>query len=151
MVHPADPKQREPGVPGLVLLGLGAQLLGVVVQAVFHLAGPSVAPVLTEARAFLIDHVVSNVGVVCLAGQVGRWAFARVVWSNPARRLMVVGTCLQVAGALADGVGHLVGGEQPAAFAGLGVGYLLVAAGAVLARRPRRNPRPGRARARASP
>ena len=83
----------------------------------------------------MIDHVVSNVGVACLAWQVGRWAAAGSAWANPARRLIVVGAGLEVAGAVADGVGHVAGGEQPAAFAALGLGYLLVVAGAVMASR----------------
>ncbi len=134
----ANPHHRDPAVPGRILAGLGAQLLGVSAQAVFHVASRGAVPLLTEARTSLLDHIVSNLGVACLAWQTGRWARARTAWSEPARRAMVIGTCFQVVGAVADGVGHLAGGEQPAAFAALGLGYLLVVAGAVRAGRSSR-------------
>ena len=67
-------RRAEPAVPGLLVAGVSAQLVGVAAQAVFHLAGARVAPLLTEARTAWIDHVVSNLGVACLVWQAGRWA-----------------------------------------------------------------------------
>ena len=128
-IPPAGHAAGTPRTPRLVLVGLGAQLVGVSVQAVFHLGGSAVAPVLTESRASLIDHVVSNLGVACLAWQTARWLRAGTAWWPPARRLIVAGAGLQVAGALADGASHLAGAEQPAAFAALGLGYLLAVTG----------------------
>lgn len=138
----ANPPHRELAVPRLVLAGLGAQLLGVAVQAAFHMTGRGSIPILTETRTSLIDHVVSNLGVACLVWQAVRWGRARATWSCPARRVMVVGTCLEAGGAVADGVAHLAGGEQPAAFAVIGVGYLVVVVGAVLAWRSTGHRRP---------
>jgi hypothetical protein len=115
----------------LIWVGLGAQLVGVAAQAAFHVGGDAVAPLLTEARTSVIDHVVSNLGVACLAWQAGRWIRSGAGWVTLARRAMVVGAAVQVAGALVDAVGHVRGGEQPLGFAAIGVGYVLVAGGAI--------------------
>lgn len=136
----ASGDQRRPRtsggrLPRLVVAGLAAQLVGIAAQAVFHLAGTARVPLLTQGRTSLIDHVVSNIGVACLTWQAGRWITTRTAWSTPARRIIIVGTGIQLAGALADAGAHLAGGEQPAAFAAIGAGYLLVVTGALLNRR----------------
>ncbi len=131
-----DPRSNGP-VPRPILVGLGAQLVGVAAQAAFHLSDGSL-PVLTETRTSVLDHVVSNLGVICLASQAGRWFHRRSAWSTPGRRLMVIGTGIEVVGAVADGIGHLAGGESRAAFAAIGVGFLLVAGGAAISTRSAR-------------
>ena len=139
--HGSTPRthRRAGRVPRLILAGLGAQLVGVAVQAAFHMAGAGTLPLLTESRTSLIDHVVSNLGVACLAWQSGRWIATRSAWAVPARRAIVVGTGVQVAGAVGDAAGHLAGGEQPVAMAAIGIGYLLVVGGAVSIGRVRPN------------
>ncbi|MCQ9366649.1 hypothetical protein NQ036_00085 [Brevibacterium sp. 91QC2O2] len=121
-------------VPPLILVGLGAQIVGVAAQAAFHLSDGNL-PSLTEAGTSVMDHVISNVGVVCLAWQAGRWLRGRSAWSTLSRRLMMIGTGVEVAGAMPDGIGHVVGGEFRAAFAAIGVGFLLVSGGAMISTR----------------
>lgn len=128
-----DPRGDHP-VPPLILVGLGAQLVGIAAQAAFHLSDGNL-PWLTETRTSVVDHVVSNVGVICLAWQTGRWLRQRSAWATPGRRLMVMGAGVEVTGAVADGIGHVAGGEFRAAFAAIGVGFLLVAGGAATSKR----------------
>jgi 4-amino-4-deoxy-L-arabinose transferase-like glycosyltransferase len=125
-----DPHRDRP-VPTLIVAGLGAQLVGVAAQAAFHLTSGHL-PWLTETRTSVLDHVVSNAGVLCLAWQTARWLHQRSAWSTPGRRLMVTGTGIEVAGAVADGIGHVAGGESRVAFAAIGVGFILVTTGAAI-------------------
>ncbi|GEM_PF-7124171 len=125
---------RHAPLPPLVLGGLGAQLVGVSAQAAFHLSDGAVSW-LTETRTSVVDHVASNAGVICLAWQTTRWLRDGTASSSAGRRLLVLGTAVEVAGAVADGADHLLGGESRAAFAAIGVGLLLAGGGAVVSAR----------------
>lgn len=113
----------------LVVAGLGAQVVGVSTQALWHvlLAGRD-SGLLTEDRTFLIDHTISNLGVAAMV--VGAWQL-RHARPGVASRVVGAGTALEVLGAAGDMLGHLSGGESPAAFALIGTGFLVATAGVV--------------------
>lgn len=99
------------------------------------------AGVLTEEGTFLVDHVISNAGVVCMIA--GSVLLRRCGPGTSGARLMWVGTGAETIGALLDAYSHLRGGESPLAFGFIGVGFLLALCGVVVAWRRRRLPGPG--------
>lgn len=111
----------------LVVAGLGAQVIGVSTQALWHvlLAGDETG-LLTEDRTFLVDHTISNLGVASMV--VGAWQLRRFRPGVPAR-VVLAGTALEVLGAVGDMIGHVRGGESIAAFALIGTGFLLATGG----------------------
>lgn len=124
-------RRLEEKVPPLAIAGVAVQLVGSGAQALFHLSGQD-APWLTERRTSVIDHVLSNAGVLCLVWQAGRWMRSRSAWSNTGRRVMVIGVGLEAVGAIADGVGHAVGGEHRLPLVAIATGYVTVSVGLAL-------------------
>jgi hypothetical protein len=132
------PVVRHYGPPlRLVSVGLAAQIVGVATQGIWHglLAGRR-AGVLTEDRTFLIDHTISNAGVVCMI--VGGVLLHRRYRGRAVTRLVLVGTAFETVGALLDAYSHVRGGESPVAFGLIGTGFLLAVGGVVTAWRARR-------------
>lgn len=113
----------------LVAAGLAAQLVGVATQGVWHgLLADRTSGVLTEDRAFWIDHTISNAGVACLiAGSVVLWRR----YPSATSRVVVAGAIAETCGALLDAYAHLRGSENPVAFGLIGAGFLLAGGGAV--------------------
>lgn len=85
---------------------------------------------LTEDRAFWIDHTISNAGVVCLT--VGGILLHRR-YPSLATRVVLAGTAAETLGALLDAYAHTRGSENPVAFGLIGGGYLLAGGGGVAA------------------
>jgi peptidoglycan/LPS O-acetylase OafA/YrhL len=122
----------EPTVAAaLVVIGLVAQVVGAFVQAMWHalLGGSSW---LTEGWTFLIDHSISNLGVLVMV--IGAWQLHRLR-RGMAATVVLVGSLLEVVGAVWDMLGHVQGGESRAAFACIGVGFLTAAGGVIAGRR----------------
>lgn len=140
--HPSvDARRRTPLT--LVAAGLAAQVVGVSTQGLWHgLLADRHAGVLTEDRTFLIDHTISNAGVVCMI--VGSVLLLRRHPGTASTGLLLAGTAAETVGALVDAYAHLRGGENPVAFGLIGTGFLLAAGGVVTAWRARRAVQPER-------
>lgn len=96
--------RRDRATWTLLTAGLGGQLVGVATQGLWHglLAGRT-SGMLTEDRAFWIDHTISNAGVVCLT--VGGILLHRRCPSL-ATRAVLAGTAAETLGALLDAYAH---------------------------------------------
>jgi hypothetical protein len=114
-----------------VVVGTAIQAAGIGAQALFHLSGGRL-PWLTERRTSVIDHTLSNAGVLCLAWQGVRWTRSGAVRVHAGRRLVAVGAGVEGAGAVADGVGHLLGGEHRLSLFAIAAGYVTVLTGVAL-------------------
>jgi hypothetical protein len=128
--NPAAHRDRPP--LKLVFAGLAAQIVGVATQGLWHglLAGRHVG-LLTEERTFLIDHTISNAGVVCMIAGSVLWHQRQP--GTAAARLVLGGTVFETIGALLDAYSHLRGGESPIAFGLIGAGFILAVSGVVTA------------------
>lgn len=119
----------------LITAALAGQLLGAATQGLWHvLLTGRTRGLLTEDRAFWIDHTISNAGVGCLI--VGSIRLHRR-YPGLATRVLLAGAAAETLGALLDARAHAQGGENPIAFGLIGAGFLLAGGGSIAAWRAR--------------